>query len=174
MKYLVECFLSVKAWVKPLFVVGCLLSFPVESAVDVIEFDIESQRARYQLLSAELRCPKCQNQNLLDSNSQISIDLRQEVARLIKEGKTDREVKTFLVDRYGDFVLYSPPVQANTLVLWWAPVLLLGSGVLVFVLIVYRRQRQPINDESTLNESEREKLESWLDSDEENKDEGVA
>ncbi len=147
--------------------ISCL-SVYTYSAVGIFEFDTESQRVRYQQLATELRCPKCQNQNLLDSNSQISIDLRKEVARLIQEGKTDREVKRYLVDRYGDFVLYNPPVQANTIVLWWAPVLLLLIGVVVFLIILLRRRQQPVEEDVELNELEQEQLASWLDSESDN------
>ncbi|VUD48081.1 Cytochrome c-type biogenesis protein CcmH [Thalassocella blandensis] len=110
-------------------------------ALDVHEFDSPSQRQRYQQLTYELRCPKCQNQNLADSNSQISIDLRAEVVRLLKEGKTDTEIKQYMVDRYGDFVLYRPPMQGNTFVLWWGPVLILGIGVIAFFAILVKRSR---------------------------------
>lgn len=109
--------------------------------LDVHEFDSPSQRERYQQLTYELRCPKCQNQNLADSNSQISIDLRAEVVRLLKEGKTDTEIKQFMVERYGDFVLYKPPVQGNTFLLWWGPVVILGIALVAFVVILVRRAR---------------------------------
>jgi len=108
-------------------------------AVDVVEFANERDRQRYQQLTYELRCPKCQNQNLIDSDSQISVDLRREVARLVKEGKTDSDIKNHMVARYGDFILYRPPLQRNTLVLWIAPVLMLGVGALIFCLVVVRR-----------------------------------
>ena len=111
------------------------------AAFDVLEFANDGERARYHALIAELRCPKCQNQNLADSNSQIAIDLRNEVYRMLTEGKSDDEIKSFLVDRYGDFVLYRPPVQSNTLFLWWAPAIMLGLGVLVFGFIVVQRSR---------------------------------
>lgn len=114
---------------------------PVFAEFDVFEFANDEERTRFQTLIAELRCPKCQNQNLADSNSQIAIDLRNEVYRMLKEHKSDKEIKVFLVNRYGDFVLYRPPVQSNTLVLWWAPAVMLGLGVLVFAFIVVQRSR---------------------------------
>ncbi len=111
------------------------------SFLDVHDFDSDGQRKRYQQLTYELRCPMCLNQNLADSNSQISKDLRGEVARLIIEGKTDREIKTFMVDRYGDFVLYRPPMQKNTLVLWWGPAVILALAMLAYVLILHKRSK---------------------------------
>jgi len=111
------------------------------AAIDAYAFESESARVRYQVLVQELRCPKCQNQNLSDSNSAIAIDLRNEVARMITEGRTDPEIKEYMVNRYGDFVLYRPPVQKNTLVLWWAPVLMTIVGLSIFLVILLRRRR---------------------------------
>lgn len=116
--------------------------------VSLHEFDNEVDRARYRLLVQELRCPKCQNQNLLDSNSEIAVDLRNQVARLVKEGRSDAEIKEYMVNRYGDFVLYRPPVQSNTLVLWWAPVIMLAAGALIFITIVVRRRKAEFGSES--------------------------
>lgn len=122
------------------FVLGALCS-AIALALDVYEFDSESQRQRYQQLTFELRCPKCQNQNLADSNSQISIDLRAEVVRLLKEGKTDSEIKQYMVDRYGDFVLYRPPVKGNTLVLWWGPIIIALFAIIAFIMILIKRSK---------------------------------
>lgn len=130
---------------KLLYLLLCL-SLPVWS-IDVIEFEDPVERERYQRLTYELRCPKCQNQNLIDSDSQISEDLRKEVARLIHEGKNDEEIKTQMVALYGDFILYRPPVQNNTLVLWAGPVIMIGIGLLIFATILVRRVRAGDSDE---------------------------
>ncbi len=122
------------------FLLICVPAVAVAGAIDVFEFKDESERARYMVLVDELRCPKCQNQNLADSNSQIAIDLRAEVARMVDEGLSDKDVKEYMVNRYGDFVLYEPPVQKNTLVLWWAPVLMVLIGLVVFASIIYQRR----------------------------------
>ncbi|WP_245929118.1 cytochrome c-type biogenesis protein [Agarilytica rhodophyticola] len=116
-------------------------------AVDVVEFDSPRDHERYQQLTYELRCPKCQNQNLIDSNSQISEDLRDEVVRLIKEGKTDSEIKEYMVSLYGDFILYKPPLQKNTIVLWAGPVLMLILGMCIFGVIIFKRSRMNEDDE---------------------------
>jgi cytochrome c-type biogenesis protein CcmH len=85
---------------------------------------------RLRALSEELRCLVCQNQSLADSNADLAIDLKREVERLMIDGKSDAEIKAFLVQRYGDFVLYKPPVQSNTALLWAGPfALLLAGGV---------------------------------------------
>jgi len=146
------------------------------SAIDVFDFETEDERLRYQLLIEELRCPKCQNQNIADSNSPISVDLRREVARMVKEGKPDEQVKEYVVNRYGDFVLYRPPVQENTLVLWWAPVIFVLVGLSVFVTVILRR-RASVSDEPALDDDmdENEVTESPLESadDDKNTDRGV-
>ncbi|GAA6168523.1 cytochrome c-type biogenesis protein [Sessilibacter corallicola] len=113
------------------------------SVVDIHEFDSAEQEARYQQLVHELRCPKCQNQNLNGSDSQIAKDLRREVYRLLKEGKSDSEIKDFMVARYGDFVLYKPRLQSNTYVLWFAPVAILLIGAVVVSLIIFGRRPKP-------------------------------
>lgn len=124
-------------------VLSVLLLAPLAQAIDPVSFDDPKDLERYHQLTWELRCPKCQNQNLIDSNSQISVDLRREVAQLIEEGKTDKQIKQHMVSLYGDFILYRPPVQKNTLVLWAAPGVLLGIGALIFAVIILRRSKVP-------------------------------
>ena len=127
------------------------------AAIDVYDFDSEQQRQRYLQLSEELRCPKCQNQNLAGSNSQIAEDLRRETYRLIKDGKTDNEIKTAMVERYGEFVLYKPPLTSSTMILWGLPILMLLGGFLVVGLIIFRRQSQTDKTEA-LTDAETESL----------------
>ena len=90
-------------------------------------------------LSEELRCLVCQNQNIADSNAELAQDLRREIRGMIKDGKSDKEIIDFMVTRYGDFVLYRPPVQGNTLLLWGGPIVLLILGI--FALVRYQRRR---------------------------------
>lgn len=121
----------------------------VSSAWGVIElnsFPDEQTKERYQDLIDELRCPKCQNQNLTDSNAQIAIDLRKKVRTLIEEGKSDDEIKSHLVARYGDFVLYRPEVKSETFVLWYAPAVLLGVGFLSLIIIVLNNRRKSVHN----------------------------
>lgn len=102
---------------------------------------------RLQKLSEELRCLVCQNQTIADSNAELAQDLRREVRAMIKEGKSDKEIVDFMVVRYGDFVLYRPPVKGITLLLWGGPVGLMLLGL--FVLQRYlRRRTQRINTET--------------------------
>ncbi|WP_369975700.1 cytochrome c-type biogenesis protein [Xanthomonas bundabergensis] len=98
-----------------------------------------AEEARFHALTAELRCVQCQNQSLADSHAQIALDLRREVLQLMQQGHSDAEIKRFLVDRYGEFVLYRPQVESRTWLLWFGPLALLGAGALVLVRIVRRR-----------------------------------
>lgn len=125
------------------------------AVVETYEFSDEAHRKRYQELIEELRCPKCQNQNLADSNSPIAADLRRELYRMIEQGDGDAEIKHFMVKRYGNFILYKPPVDKNTLVLWGLP-FLLGLFALLFVILLRRRQNRA--DLPPLSAAERRRL----------------
>ena len=119
------------------------------SAIDEDKaFDDPELQARYDHIIAEVRCLKCQNQSIKDSNAFLAADLRREIRRLIEEGKTDTEIYDFLVERYGDFALYRPRFGGKTLVLWIAPAVLLLGGALMIGRIVRRRMALPIDDES--------------------------
>lgn len=98
-----------------------------------------AEEARFHALTGELRCVMCQNQSLADSNAQVAHDLRREVLALIRQGKSDAQVKQFLVQRYGEFVLYRPQVQGRTWLLWFGPALVLLGGALVVVRVVRAR-----------------------------------
>jgi cytochrome c-type biogenesis protein CcmH len=104
---------------------------PALAVIETYDFDNESLRARFKDLAAELRCPKCQNQNIADSNAPIAADLRKQLHAQLHAGKSDEEIVEFMVDRYGEFVLYRPRVNKVTLVLWLAPAILLVLALLV-------------------------------------------
>lgn len=110
-------------------------------------FDDPVLNARYRALIHEIRCPKCLNESIAESDAPVAADLRREVRRLIGDGASDDEVKTFLSDRYGEFVLYRPRVSPTTWALWAAPFVLLAGGGLVFFRILAARSRQPLDDE---------------------------
>ena len=97
--------------------------------------------ARLKRLEADLRCLVCQNQTLADSNAPLAEDLRREVRSLAVAGKSDDEIRAFLVARYGDFVLYRPPVKGTTWLLWFGPFVLLALGAVVWLAVVRRRSR---------------------------------
>ncbi len=96
--------------------------------------------ARLKRLESELRCLVCQNQTLADSDASLAGDLRREVRELAAAGKSDAQIKDYLVARYGDFVLYDPPVKATTWLLWFGPLLLLAGGAAIWLAVVRRRR----------------------------------
>jgi cytochrome c-type biogenesis protein CcmH len=99
--------------------------------------------ARVMRIAAELRCLVCQNQTIADSHADLAQDLRRQVREMIQKGQSDAEILDFMTARYGDFVLYRPPVKGTTLLLWFGPALLLGGGVVVLVTVLRRRSRLP-------------------------------
>ena len=103
------------------------------------QFADATEEARFHALTSELRCVMCQNQSLADSNAQIAQDMRREVLELMRQGKSDAQVKQFLVDRYGEFVLYRPKMGARTWLLWFGPGLVLIGGAALVWHIVRRR-----------------------------------
>ena len=138
-----------------------MMSCSLFAVVEVKEFSSEELRERFQTLVNELRCPKCQNQNLADSNSPISMDLRAEIFRMLEEGKSDQEIVDFLVARYGEFVMYRPPVKKTTLILWLAPALFVVVGVLI-VLMIRRRQSARYSLALGLESDEQARLDQLL------------
>lgn len=111
-------------------------------------FDDPELQARYDKLIDEVRCVVCQNQTIKDSNVFLASDLRGVIRRLIGEGKSDAEIKDYLVARYGEFVLYRPRMQGTTLLLWIAPVVLILGGLFAVVRIIRGRMAMPLDDEA--------------------------
>lgn len=107
------------------------------------EFDSEAQRQSFLRLTAELRCPMCQNQNIADSDAMIAHDMRRKTYQLLRQGKTEQEVIDYMKDRYGNFVHYQPPVTAVTMWLWALPVLF---AVCALLFVVMRRKQPPPED----------------------------
>jgi cytochrome c-type biogenesis protein CcmH len=100
-------------------------------------------REQYEALIREVRCLVCQNQTIADSSAPLAADLRREIREMMVAGASAEQVTVFLTERYGDFVMYRPPVQPTTWLLWAAPTLLVGLGLLVFVRVLRQRSRQP-------------------------------
>jgi cytochrome c-type biogenesis protein CcmH len=152
---------------KPLLrglLLGLALSGSAQAAIDTYEFASEAERERYRTLTEELRCPKCQNQNIADSNAPIAMDLRAEIYRMLEEGRSNDEIVEHLVLRYGDFVRYKPPLDQRTLLLWYGPAALLLGGLGALVLIVRRRRRVDASPQAgELSPEERERLATLLD-----------
>ena len=117
-------------------------------------------QARAVKLSETLRCLVCQNQTIADSNAELAVDLRRQVREQIAAGKSDDEIITYMTDRYGDFVLYRPPVKATTVLLWGGPALLLAMGA--FVLMRIMRERRAAPEAPPLTAEERARADALL------------
>lgn len=141
------------------------------SAVAVIEtydFSDPELETRYQQLSAELRCPKCQNQNIADSNAPISQDLRKLLYQQLEQGASDQEILDYMVARYGEFVRYRPRFSGATAILWLAPALLLLAAVVVVFLSLRSRRDTRTTTTATLSDEDQQQLQALLDKTEKN------
>ena len=139
-----------------LLAVACHAAGPA-GAIEAFQFETPEQEARYRALTEEFRCPKCLNTNLAGSDAPIAADLRATVHRLILEGASDQTIRDYLRERYGDFVLYDPPVRGGTVLLWIIPAALLASGVAIVVVMVRRRR-----GETPIDAAERARLDALL------------
>ena len=152
-----------KRWLAAV-VFGLTLTGIAHAAIDTYEFANDAERDRFRELTKELRCPKCQNQDIADSNAPIATDLRREIYRMLGEGKDNQQILDFMVARYGDFVLYKPALTRKTAVLWFGPLALLVGGLVVIGVIVGRRRRTEQTEGSdTLSAEERKRLDTLLD-----------
>ena len=106
-------------------------------------FDDPALQARYEQIGRELRCLVCQNQTIADSNADLAVDLRNQVRDMLVKGDTPQQITDYMTARYGDFVLYRPPVRSTTALLWYGPAALLVLGVVVLLVIIRRRNRLP-------------------------------
>lgn len=127
--------------------------------IEVRQFDDPVTERRYQELTATLRCPKCQNQAIGDSDSPIAGDMRERVYLLLQDGRSDKEILDFMVRRFGDYVLYNPRLEGRTLLLWGLPAALVLLGALVVVLMVRARRRASA---SRLSAEERARLDALI------------
>jgi cytochrome c-type biogenesis protein CcmH len=119
---------------------------------------------RVNEISSELRCLVCQNQTIADSHAELAIDLKNQVRDMVRQGQTQDEIVEYMVHRYGDFVLYRPPVKPTTYLLWVGPFLLLVIGVFLLVMNLRRRRGLIVNDEAPLSAEESARLAALLNS----------
>ena len=134
---------------KSFLVVSLLIFFAIPaSAIDAAKVSDDPElQARYDKIISEVRCLKCQNQTIKDSNAFLASDLRREIRRMLNEGQSDDEIYEFLVTRYGEFALYRPRTSGKTLFLWVAPFLFLFGGAIILWRVLRRRMVMPIDDE---------------------------
>jgi cytochrome c-type biogenesis protein CcmH len=144
------------------FLLALLLSSVAAAEVtDVYDFSDRAQEQRYQNLIEELRCPKCQNQNIADSNAPISKDMRDVVYRMMKDGASNEEIVESLVGRFGEFVRYKPELDSRTFLLWATPAIAVFGGLLVVAGVVIRSRRAGQDTES-LSAEEKARVDKML------------
>jgi len=145
-----------------LLICGMLFSISLWAAIDTYKFDSVAQEEQYRDLTASLRCPKCQNNSIGDSNAMIAADMRLKVYELMKQGQSRQQILDYMVARYGNFVTYEPPVTPSTLILWVGPALFVVLGGLMIIL---RSRQRNSRSESELDENEQQRLDAILKSD---------
>ncbi|HHF6384354.1 TPA: cytochrome c-type biogenesis protein [Haemophilus influenzae] len=150
-----------KTW---LFLTALLFSSAAFSAIDALNFSSPQQESDYHQLTQSLRCPQCQNNNIADSNATIAVDMRGKVFELLQEGKSKNDVVDYMVERYGNFVTYDPPMTASTLVLWIAPLLLVLLGV-VFLLRRKPKAQSAVKSQDVLTDEDNARLAELLNKD---------
>ncbi len=146
----------------------CCLFWAAQAPAGLEQFDFTGNvnEERYKELIAEIRCLVCQNQSLSDSDAELAHDLRQEVYDLMQKGQDNTEIVDFLVYRYGDFVLYNPPVKPSTYWLWYGPFILLVLGIFMLIRTVRQRGKQT---DTGFSEQEQARLDNILGKDEDDK-----
>jgi cytochrome c-type biogenesis protein CcmH len=148
------------------FVLALLLAIVAgpAAALEPRAFDSAAQETRYRSLLEQLRCLVCQNETLADSHADLAKDLRNQIYTMMHSGASNKDITDFLVARYGDFVLYRPPVEPRTWLLWFGPFAAGAGGVAVLLLVVlYRRRRAGARPAPELDASERRRLADLLD-----------
>nr|WP_298414852.1 cytochrome c-type biogenesis protein [uncultured Halomonas sp.] len=145
---------------RTLMLLLCVLwSAAALAAIEVREFDSSLQKQRYDSLNGSLRCPKCENQAIGDSESPIAGDMRERVYQLLQDGRSDIEIQNYMTERFGDFVLYNPRLTGRTWLLWGLPAALVLLGIVVIALIVRARRRA---SNHALSAAERERLDALV------------
>ena len=145
-----------------IFLLILFMCLPVHgyAKVEAYSFDNREQENTYKRLIAELRCLVCQNQNLADSNAELAQDMRRKTYEMVSQGKDEKEIVDFMVTRYGDFVMYRPPVKSTTMLLWYGPLILFLIALAV-VVVFYRKQKR--KDEVEVTEKQKQRAHSLLD-----------
>ncbi|HWU76603.1 MAG TPA: cytochrome c-type biogenesis protein [Rhodanobacter sp.] len=135
--------------------------FARAQAIEPMPFASHAQQLRFQQLTRQLRCPMCQNETLADSNAPIARDLRNQIFTLMQQGRSDDEIKQYLVARYSDYILYDPPLKPGTWLLWFGPLLILLAGAGVVLAAIRKRRRNGNDVEATLADESVDNGEDW-------------
>jgi cytochrome c-type biogenesis protein CcmH len=130
-------------------------------AIEPMPFASHAQEVRFQQLTAQLRCPMCQNETLADSNAPIARDLRNQIFQLMQHGQSDQQIKQYLVARYSDYVLYDPPLKPGTMLLWFGPLLVLLGGAGVVLMAIRKRNRAGIATDTSSDSAPTDNGDDW-------------
>lgn len=152
------------------FLTALFCSLSAWASIDVLNFTSPDQEKEYQQLTQELRCPQCQNNNIADSNATIAVDMRAKVFELLQEGKSKQQVVDYMVQRYGNFVTYDPPLTAATIMLWVLPLLLVLFGISLVLrrrpkiqnAIQNQEQNVSVEQMESLTDAEQQRLQELL------------
>ncbi len=147
-------------WLAAVLLLSVTAGLQADSS-DLYPLESEAQRERFQTLTQELRCPKCQNQNIADSDAPIAKDMRDEVHRMLRQGASDEQVVDSLVARFGEFVRYKPQLESRTILLWATPVIVVVVGLIVVTIVVVRSRRNT-ETASALTPEQRRRAEQIL------------
>ena len=143
---------------------SAILSFAAHASIQIYEFEDLEQEQQFKELSSTLRCPKCQNNTIADSNAELAVDIRQKVYEMTKQGKSKQDIVDYMVARYGNFVTYKPPFTLATAILWLGPifVVMFGFG---FIFVRSRRKQALINEDENWNQAKEVRLKALLQQD---------
>lgn len=155
-----------RAVMRVLLALQLLLCLPLaQAAIEELDFGSAEERARYEKLVEELRCPKCTSGNLAGSDAPIAADLRAEIFKQIEAGRSDEEIQSFMTARYGDFILYRPPLKPGTVLLWFGPLLFLLAGLFIVRRMVRANNSELASEggsDAALSSEEQRKLDALL------------
>lgn len=143
--------------------IGMTITFVAHTAIDTYNFKSIQEEQQFRELTNQLRCPKCQNNSIADSNAPIAADMRAKVFELMEKGQSRQEIITYMVDRYGNFVTYEPPVTPATIILWVIPALFVVIGIGAIIMLGLRRKEIALDGESSaLSLAEKKRLQQLL------------
>lgn len=140
----------------------CFLSLFVHAATDTYPLNSAADRQRFETLTQELRCPKCQNQSIADSHAPIASDMRAEVHRLVQQGESNEAIMNAMTSRFGEFVRYRPELDKRTFLLWFTPLIVILVGIAAVSVVVIRSRRSRPDDSSVLSAADQARLDEWL------------
>jgi cytochrome c-type biogenesis protein CcmH len=152
--------LSLQLWLQAGLLAGLLVmsGYSIAAPIETFKFDSPEKEKIFHKLSEELRCLVCQNQNVAESNADLAKDLRQQIYDMLTEGKTEDEIVEYMVQRYGDYVLYRPPMKPMTWLLWFGPVIAFIFGL--FFVMRYMKAQSASKEPEALSEKEIERIKS--------------